>query len=169
MISKERISFLVVLLALFSTITGVAGAQGITGLEPGIRLGIQLGNPTSLVGGYRLNSELEINGLVGTNYNQLTLGANALFTMAKPKIESQLVPITIGPEVLLGIWNESWNTTWKHDTASGIALEILFMARAETTLPKVPVNFYLDLGLGISVIPVMNPVWTSTLGIRYLF
>jgi hypothetical protein len=125
-------------------------------LEGRAKAGVALGYPSGLVFGYRLANYLEINALVGSFYDGFTLGGNMLFTLVDVMIKDQPFPLSAGPQLYVNLGDD-------------FNMSALGIVRWEYDFKEVPLNLYIEGGPGLSFMDGIDFVWSSALGVRYVF
>jgi len=126
-------------------------------LENRAKLGLAIGRPWGLVFGYHFTKTFEGNLLFGSNLNMdgLTVGGSGLFTLVNLKIGKEIFPLSAGPAVYLNFSNP-------------FTMDALGVARLEYTF-DVPINLYLEGGVGINLLDDLQFAWTAAVGVRYVF
>lgn len=125
--------------------------------DSGIKLGVVGGYPVSgLTGGFRLDKAVELNVNVGTDYYGLGASVNGLFNIVDIKIGSEVLPLSVGPEVYLGV-------------GSYFDLGALAIVRWEWTPSFLNfLNFFVEGGAGLEIIDNLHFQWSSKAGIRFV-
>ncbi len=136
-----------------------------------IKAGVSVGYPLGLTAGWSPSDIFELNLLVGTNYTGFTVGLSPLFTLVDINIADQPLPLSFGPALNLNIMPYGL-----------VDLDILAVLRLEYTLPKIPLNFFIEGGAGVNVnfyssafyglATGINPVrfaGAGAIGVRYVF
>ncbi|MDA3810656.1 MAG: hypothetical protein PF518_10070 [Spirochaetaceae bacterium] len=127
-----------------------------------VKIGVVLGYPTGLTAGWSLSDSFELNLVVATHYTDFTVGVLPMFTVVNLNIADEIFPLSIGPAAYLNI---SW---W-----GGIDLDILGNVRIEYSFKQIPLNLFLEGGLGIKLdlgnTPLVYPQGSGALGVRYIF
>lgn len=125
--------------------------------DPGWKAGVQLGYPSSLNAGWRLNRDFELNAQAGSRYSHFDVGANALFRIVSLEIEKEPFPVSAGPQVILGLGPDF------------LGLDVLGVIRIENTLRPVPLNLFIEAGVGLSVFPETTITGMGSIGLRLVF
>lgn len=128
-----------------------------------LKAGIAFGYPTGLTAGWRLSNTVEANLLLATNFLGFTVGVSPLFTIVNLEIEDEIFPISVGPAVNLNLGFLNSNS-----------LDILAMIRAEYSFVDIPLNLFLEGGLGVNIGletsgEAINFGGSAALGVRYIF
>jgi hypothetical protein len=126
-----------------------------------IKAGVSLGYPTGLTFGWRPSDFFEANLLLATNFEGITIGFTPLFTLINLEVENQIFPLSAGPSVNLNLGSYSQN------------IDILGLMRLEYSFKEIPLNLYLEGGLGLNM-ELGNDAGASlggsgALGVRYIF
>ena len=108
--------------------------------DSSFKAGIALGYPTGVTAGWRPSDNFELNALLGTNYTGFTIGITPLFTLVEIDIADQQLPLSLGPQVNLNLRGYGL-----------IDLDVLAVLRLEYTLPELPLNFFIEGGLGVNI------------------
>ncbi len=131
------------------------------------KAGIMLGYPTAITAGYRFNSSMEANGLVGVSYIAGSFapvggifGANMLFNIMDFDISNESFQLSAGPQInaLLG--------------SGYIGLEFLADLRLEYTFWDYPINIFTEIGIGARYISTGSKISVTgmgNIGARYVF
>jgi hypothetical protein len=126
-----------------------------------IKAGISLGYPTGLTLGWRPSNYFEANLLLATNFEGITIGFSPLFTLVNLEVEEQIFPLSAGPSINLNLGSKSQN------------LDILGLVRLEYSFKEIPLNLFLEGGMGINLELGSNAgislAGSGALGIRYIF
>lgn len=122
------------------------------------KAGVMLGYPTGLTAGWRIADALELNFIAATHYRDITLGFAPLFTLVNIDISGETFPLSVGPAAYLNI---GWG--------GGLDLDVLGNVRIEYSFDEIPLNLFLEGGIGITVIPAIRPQGSGAFGIRYIF
>ncbi len=121
------------------------------------KLGISAGYPTGITFGYQTTRLLEINVTAGLfPFDQLLLGASALFTLADIEISDEYFPLSFGP----ALYVRSGRKT---------RADLLGVLRLEYTFEDSPVNIFIEGGAGMEIMPDIGFSGSGALGIRYVF
>lgn len=121
-----------------------------------LKAGLSLGYPFGVTAGYSFSNFFELNGLIGSNYHDFTVGGSALFTMAEIDISGEIFPLSAGPAVY-----NHFGKKYKLHTLAVIRLEYSFK--------DVPINLFVEAGAGIRVVEFAGPAGSFALGARYIF
>ncbi len=120
------------------------------------KAGVSFGYPFGVTAGYSFSNFFELNGLIGSNYHDFTVGGSALFTVADIDISGEKFPLSIGP----AFYNH-FGKDYKFDTLATVRLEYSFK--------EVPVNLFVEAGAGIRLVEFAGPAGSFALGARYIF
>lgn len=127
-----------------------------------LKAGVVLGYPTGLTLGWHLADAFEMNFIAATHYTDFTIGVAPLFTIVDLKISDQIFPLSIGPAAYMNI-----------DWFGGIDIDILGNVRLEYSFKDIPLNLFLEGGLGVKLdlgsTPLVRPQGSGAFGIRYIF
>lgn len=121
-----------------------------------LKAGLSLGYPFGVTAGYSFSNFFELNGLIGSNYHDFTVGGSALFTMAEIDISGEIFPLSAGPAVY-----NHFGKKYK--------LQTLAVIRLEYSFKDVPINLFVEAGAGIRVVEFAGPAGSFALGARYIF
>jgi len=150
----KKVLFIVAILLL--TTTSIFANEG------KLKAGVILGYPTGLTAGWRPSDAFELNFIVASHYRDFTIGLSPMFTIATPDIEGERFPISVGPAVYLDI-----------DWFGGLDLDILGQVRMEYTFRDIPLNLFIEGGLGVKLdfdgVRLLYFHGSGALGIRYVF
>lgn len=165
---KKIFSFLTLLL-LFSAAVYSQGVQSLSEdreiktiklvnkrADENLKAGLALGYPFGVTAGYRFSNYFELNGLIGSNFDDLALGVSGLFTVVNIDIAGEQFPLSIGPS-----FYSYFGDKYKFDA--------LATARLEYSFKEIPVNLFVEAGAGIRLIKFADWAGTWALGIRYIF
>jgi len=134
-----------------------------------LKAGVVLGYPWGLTMGYRLSNFLELNGVIGSDYHDLTAGINGLFTLVNIKISDEIFPFSVGPAL---------NTHFDHHDNSGryhdrddeyTKVDLLGVARIEYSFKQIPLNLFLEGGFGVQIYRFAETAGSFGIGVRYIF
>ncbi len=125
------------------------------------KMGLLLGYPSGVTMGYRFSNWFEANLTAGYNFVNLDAGilsANGLFTMVNiPVGDAGVIPLSLGPQV-----NFIFGGVYY--------LEIVGDLRAEYTFEDIPLNLFLEFGVGVRLFEQGNWLaYNGGLGVRYVF
>ncbi len=132
---------LIASLLLILSFSAFAGNQGSPYSAGSFKAGVALGYPTGVTAGWRISDKFELNALLGTNYLGFTVGVTPLFTVFEFDIEGQPLPLSVGPQVNFSIGALGY----------GVIIDILAAVRLEYTLKDIPLNLFIEGGLGVSI------------------
>lgn len=132
---------LVASLLLILSFSAFAGNQGSDGSAGSIKAGVALGYPSGVTAGWRISDKFELNALLGTNYLGFTIGVTPLFTVVDLEISGQPLPLSVGPQVNFSIGALGYGTM----------IDILGVVRLEYTLKDLPLNLFIEGGLGVTI------------------
>jgi hypothetical protein len=126
-------------------------------LDERAKLGVALGEPLGLVFGYHFSKTFEANLLLGSRFDlkTFTAGGSGLFTLIDFQIGKQVFPFSVGPVVYF-------------DFADSISMDALGAARLEYNF-KIPLNLYIEGGVGYTLFNRSGFAWTAAVGARYVF
>jgi hypothetical protein len=126
-------------------------------LENRAKLGLAIGKPWGLTFGYHFSNSFEGNLLLGSNFNidGVTVGGSGLFTLVNLDIADQIFPLSAGPAVYLNFFDP-------------FTIDALGVARLEYTF-NIPLNLYIEGGIGINILDDLEFGWTAAVGARYVF
>ncbi len=126
------------------------------------KIGVVLGYPTGLTAGWRLSDTFEMNFVAGTHYTDFTIGVAPLFTIVNLSIADEIFPLSVGPAAYLVV---DWN--------GDLDMDILGNVRIEYSFKEIPLNLFLEGGIGIKLDfngnYLVHPQGSGALGIRYIF
>jgi hypothetical protein len=126
-------------------------------LENRAKLGLAIGKPWGITFGYHFSKSFEGNLLVGSDFNMdgVVVGGSGLFTLVNFDISDQIFPFSIGPAAHLNFFNT-------------FTIDALGVARIEYTF-DIPLNLYIEGGLGINILDDIEFAWTAAVAARYVF
>jgi hypothetical protein len=147
--------------------------------EGSLKAGAMAGDPSALTLGYRFSDTFEVNGLLGIgfgyySYAAVIIGANALFTVYTIDIEGQQFPLSIGPQVITAFGLDDYYDVF--------GFEGLLNVRLEYTFDEMPLNLFVEAGLGLGYTSwtwtffssdysgsEFGLAWSGSIGARYVF
>ena len=121
-----------------------------------LKAGLSLGYPFGITAGYSFSNFFELNGLIGSNYHDFTLGGSGLFTVANIDISGEQFPLSIGPAFYNHIGKR-----YRFDALATVRLEYSF--------EEIPLNFFVEAGGGIRLVKFAGPAGSFAIGVRYIF
>lgn len=121
-----------------------------------LKAGLSLGYPVGFTAGYSFSNYFELNGLIGSDYDDLTLGVSGLFTVVNIDIAGEKFPLSIGP-AFYNYFGEKYK------------LDALVFARLEYSFEKIPLNLFVEAGAGIRLRKFADKAGSCALGVRYIF
>ncbi len=121
-----------------------------------LKAGLSLGYPSGVTAGYSFSNFFELNGTVGSDFESFTTGVNGLFSLVNFDISGEIFSLSAGPAV---------NAHFKRN----FALDTLALVRLEYTFRKIPLNLFIEGGLGLRVIEFADMAGSAALGARYVF
>lgn len=126
-------------------------------LEHRAKLGLAIGKPWGLTFGYHFSKTFEGNLLLGSNFDidGVTVGGSGLFTLVNLDIADQIFPLSVGPAAYLNFFKT-------------FTIDALGVARLEYTF-NIPLNLYIEGGVGINILDDIEFAWTAAVGVRYVF
>jgi len=126
-------------------------------LEERAKVGLAIGEPWGLVFGYHFTRTFEANILVGSrfSFDTFTVGGSGLFTLVKFQIGETVMPFSLGPAAYF-------------DFGDGTSMDALGVARLDYTF-GIPLNLYLEGGVGYTLFNRTGFAWTAAVGARYVF
>jgi len=136
-----------------------------SGLKGKVKAGISLGYPTGITAGYRVSNIFEMNGTIGTDFDGITLGGSGLFNIVKFRFEGEIFPLSIGPAIYIHDHDHSDHHNKHHHTH----LDVLCTARLEYDFKEIPLNLFVEAGLGLRVIEFADTAGSLAIGVRYIF
>ena len=137
-------------------------------LEGKLKAGVALGYPWGLTAGYRFSNIFELNGTIGSDYNDFTMGVNGLFTVVKLDISHEKFPVSVGPALYSHFgYHDSSDKNEKDDEYTRI--DLLGVARIEYSFDEIPLNLFVEAGLGLEVVRFADIAGSFAIGVRYIF
>lgn len=130
-----------------------------------LKAGLVFGYPLGVTAGYRFSNFFELNGTIGTDYNHLTTGINGLFTLFNLKIYHEVFPVSFGPAVYTHFNQYENNSGYDRY----VRVDLLGVFRIEYSFEDIPLNLFLEAGLGLQIIKFADDAGCFVLGIRYIF
>ena len=128
-----------------------------------IKAGTILGRGLFATAGFPMGKTTELNAYVGAgwNFNNVTIGANFLFTLVDINIEGETFPLSLGPQVDLSF-----------GSSGGVGIGIFADLRWEYTF-TFPLNLFIEIGPGVDMWMYNGTTarfgWRGGLGVRYVF
>jgi len=136
-------------------------------IEGKLKAGLVLGYPFGITAGYRFSNFFELNGIFGSNYSDFTLGFSGLFTVLNLKISREKFPVSVGPALYSNFDHHDENHKHGHDDYTKI--DLLGIARMEYDFDEIPLNLFIEIGLGIQVVRFTDFADSFGIGARYIF
>lgn len=137
-------------------------------VEGKLKAGVVIGYPVGGTAGYRFSNFFEINGVLGTDFDDLTFGLNGLFTVFNFKISNEVFPISIGPAIYSRFDHHDNNDhNGKDDKYTKI--DLLGIARIEYSFRKIPLNLFAEAGCGLELVKFTDLAGSFAIGARYIF
>jgi hypothetical protein len=126
-------------------------------LDDRAKLGLALGEPWGVVFGYHFTKTFEANILLGSRFkfDTFTIGGSGLFTLINFQIGKQIFPFSVGPAAYF-------------DFGDGMSMDALGVVRIEHSF-DIPLNLYLEGGVGYTLFNRTGFAWTTAVGARYVF
>ncbi len=143
-------------------------------IEGKLKAGVILGYPWGITVGYRFSNFFELNGVIGSDYDNFTMGINGLFTLINLKIYNETFPFSVGPTVYshFGHHDGDHNYYNKHNHDSDeeyTKMDLLGIARLEYSFKKIPLNLFIEGGFGLQVYKFADTAGSFGIGVRYIF
>lgn len=125
--------------------------------DAGMKVGVQLGYPTAFNVSYRFDKDSEVNAYVGYRYGSyIDLGANYLIRLASLMFEDDPLPLSLGPQVIFGVGQNYFQ------------LDALANLRLEASFRTIPLNLFIEAGLGMQILPSLDLTGSGALGVRLI-
>jgi len=137
-------------------------------VEGKLKAGVVLGYPWGITAGYRFSNFFELNGLIGNDYDDLTLGVNGLFTIFNLKISNEVFPFSVGPALYSHFDHHDGNSKNNSDDHYN-KIDLLGIARMEYSFDEIPLNLFIEIGLGLEVVKFVDSAGSFGIGVRYIF
>jgi len=137
-------------------------------VEGKLKAGVVLGYPTGITAGYRFSNVFEMNGVLGSNFNDFSLGVNGLFTILNLEISNEIFPLSVGPALYSHLDHHDGN----HDKGNDdeyTKIDLLAIVRVEYSFKQIPLNLFVEAGLGLEVVKFADPAGSFAIGARYIF
>lgn len=131
-----------------------------------LKAGVVLGYPLGITAGYRFSNFFELNGIIGSNYDDFTVGFNGLFTVLNFKISHEKFPLSIGPAINSYFDHHDGNNKNKDEYTK---IDLLGVARFEYDFKEIPLNLFIEGGLGIQLVKFADFAGSFGIGVRYIF
>lgn len=131
-----------------------------------LKAGISLGYPTGVTLGYRINPPLEMNFTLGTDYDSFVFGMNGLFSITKLNLSGETFPFSLGPAFYFDTHDH--HDDYEHDHTH-THLDILCIARFEYDFRNIPLNLFIEAGLGIRMVEHLGAAGSFAIGARFVF
>ena len=126
-------------------------------LEGKAKLGFSIGTITGLTFGYQLSELLELNAAVDIfDFDSLSFSMNALIPLFDLEAGNNVFPVSAGPGIVFRSGNRE-------------KTDILGIIRSEYNFSGIPLNLYIEGGLGIRIVPDLKAAGEAALGLRYIF
>jgi hypothetical protein len=133
-----------------------------------LKAGGMLGYPMGITAGYRFSNEFEVNGVLGSNYRDVTAGINGLFTLFNIKINNEIFPVSAGPALYSHFDHHDRHNSHGNDDGY-TKVDILGIARLEYDFRKIPLNLFVEAGPGLEVVKFADIAGSFAIGARYIF
>jgi hypothetical protein len=134
-----------------------------------LKVGLVLGYPWGITAGYSFSNYFELNGTLGSDYNDFIAGVNGLFTVVNLKISHEIFPVSVGPAVYShNNHHDDGNDRHGRDDEY-TSVDLLGVARIEYSFEEIPLNLFIEAGLGVQVIEYAETAGSFSIGIRYIF
>jgi hypothetical protein len=137
-------------------------------VEGKLKAGVALGYPWGITAGYRFSNIFELNGTLGSDYNDFTMGVNGLFTVVKLDISNEKFPVSVGPALYSHFGHHDGNDKNGRDDEY-TRIDLLGVARIEYSFDEVPLNLFVEAGLGLEVVKFADMAGSFAIGVRYIF
>jgi len=137
-------------------------------VEGKLKAGAVLGYPMGITAGYRFSDVFELNGVLGSSFHDLTAGVNGLFTLFNMKISDEIFPFSVGPALYSHFDHHDGNNDKGNDDEY-TKIDLLGIARVEYNFKKIPLNLFVEAGLGLEVVKFADPAGSFAIGVRYIF
>ncbi len=137
-------------------------------VEGKLKAGVALGYPWGLTAGYRFSNVFELNGTLGSDYNDFTMGVNGLFTIFNLDISNEKFPVSVGPALYSHFGHHDGNYDKGHDHEY-TRIDLLGVARIEYNFDEIPLNLFVEAGLGLEVVKFADIAGSFAIGVRYIF
>jgi len=137
-------------------------------VEGKLKAGVALGYPWGLTAGYRFSNVFELNGTLGSDYNDFTMGVNGLFTLVNLDISNEKFPVSVGPALYshFGYHDGNYDKGRDHEYTR---IDLLGVARIEYSFDEIPLNLFVEAGLGLQLVRFTGPAGSFAPGVRYIF
>jgi len=136
-------------------------------VEGKLKAGVALGYPWGITAGYRFSNLFELNGTIGSDYNDFTMGVNGLFTLVNLQISHEKFPLSVGPALYSHFgYNDGIDKNGKDDEYTRI--DLLGVARIEYSFDEIPLNLFIEAGLGLQLVRFTDPAGSFAIGVRYI-
>ncbi len=137
-------------------------------VEGKLKAGVALGYPWGITAGYRLSDIFELNGTVGSDYNDFTMGVNGLFSIVNLDISNEKFPISVGPALYSHFGHHDGNDKNGRDDEY-TRIDLLGVVRIEYSFDEVPLNLFVEAGVGLEVVKFAEIAGSFAIGVRYIF
>ncbi len=126
-------------------------------LEGKAKLGLSLGTVTGITFGFQATRIMELNAVVDIfDLGDFAGGMSVLFALLDLEAGDAVFPVTAGPAVVFKAGNNE-------------KTDILGIIRIEYDFTDIPLNLYLEGGIGLKIIPDIKTAGEGALGVRYIF
>ncbi|PKL17409.1 MAG: hypothetical protein CVV49_11380 [Spirochaetae bacterium HGW-Spirochaetae-5] len=139
-----------------------------TKVEGKLKAGVALGYPWGITAGYRFSNIFELNGTLGSDYNDFTMGVNGLFTVVNLDISNEKFPISVGPALYSHFGHRDGNDKDGRDDEY-TRIDLLGVVRVEYSFDEIPLNLFVEAGLGLEVVKFAHTAGSFAIGVRYIF
>jgi len=137
-------------------------------VEGKLKAGVVLGYPWGITAGYRFSNFFEMNGVLGSDYNYFISGINGLFTIVNVKIAHEIFPLSVGPALYSHFGHHDRNSKFDRDDEY-ISIDLLGVARIEYSFKEIPLNLFIEAGIGMQVVRFADTAGSFAIGARYIF
>jgi hypothetical protein len=137
-------------------------------VEGKLKAGVALGYPWGLTAGYRFTNIFELNGTIGSDYNDFTVGVNGLFTVVNLDISNEKFPVSVGPALYSHFDHHDGNDENGRDDEY-TRIDLLGVARVEYNFDEIPLNLFVEAGIGLEVVKFADIAGSFAIGVRYIF
>lgn len=139
-----------------------------TKVEGKLKAGVVLGYPLGVTAGYRFSNVFELNGIIGSNYDDLSLGVNGLFTLINLEISREIFPLSIGPALYTHFDHHDGSSNNGNDDEY-TKIDLLGIARLEYSFKEIPLNLFVEAGIGLELVKFTDTAGSFAIGVRYIF
>lgn len=138
-------------------------------IEGKLKAGVVIGYPFGITAGYRSSNFFELNGTIGSNYDDFVIGLNGLFTVVNFKISHEKFPLSVGPAVYSYFEHHEDDSKNRDERDEYTKIDLLGVARMEYDFKEIPLNLFIEAGFGLQLIRFVDCAGSFGVGVRYIF